>query len=808
MKKIKDLFDKKISRRDFIKVSLGSSTAAAVGLSTLNSKALAAGTADAVAKSIGVDKWVKGACRFCGTGCGVYVGTKAGKVVAIKGNPNAKTNFGYLCPKGLAGFKSMYHADRLKAPMIRQADGKFKEVSWDEAIKTVGDKIKYFHDKYGKDSVAYYGSGQCTTEESYTFNKLWKAGFRSNQVEGNPRLCMASAVAGYISTFGADEPSGAYADIEQSKCIFLIGSNAAECHPILFARILKVKRSNPDFKLIVCDPRKTKTGDAADIYMPMKPNTDLSILNAMAYVIINEKLHNQDFIDKHAAFSDGTNPVKFDDYVKFLADYEPSKVEAVTGVKADMIIEAARTFAKSPATMSMFTMGLNQRVNGTALNNQVHNLHLITGQIGRPGADSFSLTGQPNACGGVRETGSLSHLLPGTRLIANDAHRAAVEKSWGLAAGTIDPKPGLHTMAMFSALGAEADAAKTVKMMITSTTNPAQSLPNVNKYLKGMEDSFLVTIDIFPTRTTQLADVILPAAFVYEKGGVFGCSERRSQLTEKAVEPIGQAKPDLWIAAQLAKHLGLDKLIPWNGNDSMKANEQAWNDYITCTKDTEHTLFGAKYDRLRKSEEGVQWPCPDEKHPGTYKRYVKQYDPMFAKMQAEGKIPADAGDIFFYGKPNGKAVVFLRGQKPAGEAPTKDYPFTLTTGRVVEQWHTGTMTSRVRRLSINHPQSVLEINPNDAQKLNLKDGDMARVFNGRGEITVGVKVTTQSNEGSVFVTMHDQAIARMVNFVTLDAVDAASKQPEFKISAVNIEKASGSYMPSAPYLISDVNAKA
>ncbi|MCP4221458.1 MAG: molybdopterin-dependent oxidoreductase [bacterium] len=788
-----------VSRRDFIRLSVAAGAATAVGIAFPGALK---GDSSAL-----VDKWVKGLCRFCGTGCGVYMGIKDGKAVAIKGNPEAKTNYGYLCVKGFLGYKSMYHKDRIKYPMIRKG-GKFKKVSWDKALDYVADKFKSLQKKYGSDAVAYYGSGQCTTEESYTFNKLWKGGFRSNMVEGNPRLCMASAVGGYISTFGTDEPSGSYADIEHSRCIFIVGSNMSENHPILFKRVMRHKLNNPDVKVIVCDPRKTDTSKIADLWLPCVPGTDLAVFNGMAAEIIKNNWHDKAFIDSHTRFLDGKSPVDFEKYKSFLADYGPEQVEKISGCPADKLKLAAKWFAQSGASMSMWTMGLNQRIRGVWANNLVHNLHLITGNICKPGADSFSLTGQPNACGGVRETGSLCHLLPGTRPVKSKAVRDQVEDAWKIPRGTINPKPGFHTMKMFQSLGGAKDAKKPIKAMLVSTTNPAQSLPNLNDYIQGMKDAFLVVIDIFPTRTTQLADVVLPAAFLYEKGGVFGCSERRSALTEKCVEPPAEAKPDIWIAAQLAKRMGLETLIPWNMDDTMKANQMAWTDYITVTKDTEHTLWGATYDALRKSREGIQWPCPDPGHKGTYKRYVRSMDPIFNHVSTKGHIPADA-HIYFYAdkKGEGRANIFLRPFKPGREVPDGDYPLYLTTGRVVEQWHTGTMTMRVPEIARAQPNAYLEIHPEDAGKYKVADGDMVKVESKRGESVLPVRVSAGTLPGVLFVPFFDQDFDRMINFVTIDAFDPGSKQPEFKIAAVKMSKVSGPKDVADSYIISDLDSK-
>ncbi len=789
-----------ITRRDMIKLS--AATFAASALNIPFAGALKAGEGDVV-----VDKWIKGACRFCGTGCGIFIGVRGGKAVGIRGNPKAPTNFGFLCVKGFKGFMSMYHPDRLKVPMIRQADGKFKQVSWDQALGAVTGKFKQLREKYGKDAVAYYGSGQAMTEESYTFNKLWKGGFRSNMVEGNPRLCMASAVGGYVSTFGTDEPAGSYADIEKAKTFFIVGSNMSECHPIIFRRISRMKLKNPDqINIIVCEPRYTTTSRIADVWMPADPGTDLAVFHCMAREIIKNGWTDRFFVDNLCRFTTGKEVVDFKAYTKFLDQFTPEKVEKLTRVPAANIREAARLFGSQGPTMSLWTMGLNQRTRGVWANNLVHNLHLITGNICKDGADSFSLTGQPNACGGVRETGSLCHLLPGTRPVKSEAVRTQVEKAWKIKKGTIDGKPGFHTMKMFDSLGGEKDKDKPIKGMLVCTTNPAQSLPNANKYFKGMKDSYLVVLDIFPTRTTQFADVILPAAFIFEKGGVYGCSERRSQLTGKCVEPPGEAKPDLWIAAQIAKRMGLEKLIPWNEDDIESASAKAWDDYRECVKSTEHTLYGMTRERLKELDTGLQWPCPDTKSPGTARRYVRGQDPIM-DMPDIVKVPSTAM-IYFYAdkKHEGKANVFLRPYKGAEEPPDKDYPFFLTTGRVIEQWHTGTMTMRVPEIARSQPNAYVEINPKDAEQYGIKNGDMVKITTRRGFNILPAMVVKRSLPGIIFVPWFDQAWDRMINRTTIDAFDAGSKQPEFKICAAKIERAGGPKDVADMDLISDVDA--
>ena len=450
----------KVTRRDVLKTAAAASAMAAIGAPLTQ-------VANAAANE--PDEWVKSVCRFCGTGCGVMVGVKGGKVVTVKGDPN-NHNAGFLCLKGALMPPIVYSKERVTKPYIRK-NGKLEPASWDEAMTLVVDKFKTAIKEHGPTSVAYYGSGQALTEETYLASKIWKAGLGSNNVEGNPRLCMASAVGGYVTTFGKDEPCGSYDDIDNATCFFIIGSNMSECHPILFKRVAKRKQNSPNVKVIVVDPRKTNTARIADEHVSFKPGTDLAILNAMAHVIINEELDNARFHGKYCNFIVDWKTKKkgsFDDYVKFLEDYTPEKVAELSGVPAEQIVRIAKMFAESSATTSFWCMGLNQRIRGVWANNLVSNLHLLTGHIGKPGASPFSLTGQPNACGGVRDTGGLCHLLPAGRLIKKPEHRAALERQWGIPAGTIAPKPGLHTIALWNAF-----SEGKVKAMFVLCTNPA-----------------------------------------------------------------------------------------------------------------------------------------------------------------------------------------------------------------------------------------------------------------------------------------------------------------------------------------------
>ena len=794
-----------LSRREFLKRTAALTAASLVGMNLPFSLEKEAQAADA-------DKWVRGVCRFCGVGCRVELGLKNGKPVAIRGVPDSRTNFGFLCMKGMLFYQLIHHPERLTKPLYRASKkDKFREISWEEALNIAAEKFAEAVKKYGPNSVAYYGSGQALTEETYLFQKVMRAGLRTNNVEGNPRLCMASAVGGYLTSFGADEPIGSYADIEQAFCFFIIGSNMAEAHPVLFRRVMRRKLDNPkDVFVINADPRVSPTSRIADVHLQFKPGTDLALLNAMAYVIIEEKLYNEDFIKNYCVFRVGKKKkkVSFEEYKRFISAYTPERAAQICGgnITPDIIRLVARKFATSPATMSFWTMGINQRIRGVWANNLIHNLHLLTGQLCRPGADSFSLTGQPNACGGVRVGGGLCHILPGHRPVKVDKLRHQVEDLWGVPRGRIPAKPGYHTIAMFSAVNEGK-----IKAIWINCTSPAQSLPDVDKYRKGMarEDVFMVVTDIFPTKTTELANLVLPTAFHFEKTGVYGCTERRSQLTVKAVDPPGEAKPEVWIvrewALKLAEKLNdpvIKKTVePFIGlEEGYELPKAIWDEYTQkLTANRDNDLRGATYEVLMKRPDGVQWPAPTKEWAlkgGTYKKFVRGLDPL-ADEHAVDEKPYQ-----FYGPAHKdrKLWIWLRPYKGAAEEPDAEYPFYLSTGRVIDHWHTTSMTGRIKELLRANPYAYVEINPKDARRLGINPGDMVLVETRRGKNILPAKVYEGPMEGMVFVYWHDMAEERMINRVTKDAFDPGSKEPEFKICACRIKRVSGP-RPLKPYVV-------
>jgi nitrate reductase (cytochrome) len=711
---------------------------------------------------VAVDSWHHGVCRFCGTGCHLQIGLRQGKVVDVKGEKTAH-NRGRLCIKGIMNRDILYAGDRALYPMIR-TNGKLQRASWEDAMSLVAGRFKEAIDTYGPNSVAFYGSGQLFTEESYTASKLFKAGIGTNNVDGNPRLCMASAAFGYTPVFGKDEPMGCYEDIDHANCFFMAGSNAAECHPIVWERILDRKRSRPQTFIITVDPRRTRTAQESDLHLPILPGTDVSLYNSMLYEMDRNGYTDKQMLEQYLTFKEGDNAKTYEDFKAHLQNYTPQKVASVCGISAEAIKEAAYRFGSSGATMSLWTMGLNQQIQGAASNRLVIAMHLLTGNIGRPGATPFSLTGQPNAGGGVRDTGALAHTLPTGRQVTNPEHRREMEKLWGIPEGKISPAPGYDAVAMFQAME-KGDR----KCCLVMATNPAQSLPNTLRYRNAMEKGFLVVSDSFyPTETTQFADVLLPAAMWAEKGGVFSNSERRYHYVPKLVDPAGEARSDLQILVDFADRIGQGAIV------KARTPEAVWEEWRHISAHSYYNFEGITYERLKK-ERGLLWPCPTEDHPGTCRRYVPGEDPISHKKE---------GRLDFYGRPDGRAVVFLHAQQEPAEATSAEFPFILTTGRVLEHWHTGTITGRLEELQ-RVPVDFVEVHPADAAQLGLKENMAVHVRSIRGGAQFTVRITDNIRQGLLFTTFH--SAGNIINHATIDAVDPFSRQPAYKRCAVAIE---------------------
>ncbi len=726
--------------------------------------------------------WEKTPCRFCGVGCGLKVGIKNGKAVAVKGDPESPVNKGLCCVKGYHSVQTLYGKDRLTKAKVRK-NGKMVEVPLTEALDLIAKKMKETISKHGKDSVSMYGSGQWTIPDGYVASKFMKGCIGTNNLEANARLCMASAVTGFLTTFGMDEPMGCYEDIDYADVFVLWGNNMAEMHPVLFSRMLERKYQNKKIKIIALETRTTRTSYASDKSMLFRPQTDLAIANAICYEIFRNGWENPSFIKKHCSFKKGKTNIgygikekfKFKDkvsgssmeeYKEFLKDYTPEKVEKISGVSAEDIRYLASVYGNPKLKVTSFwCMGANQHTRGTWINNLIYNIHLLVGKISTPGNSPFSLTGQPSACGTVREVGTLTHKLPYGVVMKKKAREKAA-KIWKVPESRIDPKPTNHTVDMFRAL----DRGE-IKFMWIQVTNPMVSMPHLNRYREACkkEDRFIVVSDIYPTPTTDIADVILPSACWIEREGMFGNSERRTQHFNQLVNPPGEAMSDTWQMIEVAKRMGFEKVFPWTEDNHI---EKIWAEYRLFHAGQKHNM--APYELLKKKP-GVRWPFVDGKE--TRWRFNAKYD------------PAAKGDSFdFYGKPDHKAWIYIRPYEEMPEAPDKEYPFLLNTGRVVEHWHTGSMTRRIPALHQAVPEAYVELNPNDAKRLFVRNGDKVKITSRRGSLVMKVQLNGRGKpvEGDIFVPFFDESY--LINNLTLDAYCPISKQPDYKKCAVKIEK--------------------
>lgn len=770
-----------LSRRDFLKSSAAAAAFAAAGVAALSPLR----PKDAAAAESGIT-WGKAPCRFCGTGCGVLVGVKGGRIVATKGDPQAPVNRGLNCIKGYFLSKVLYGTGRLTKPLIRKGDA-MVEASWDEAMTLIASKFKEAIAKHGPDSVAMYGSGQWTVFEGYAASKLFKGGIGTNNIEPNARLCMASAVTGLMTTFASDEPMGCYDDLDLGDTYFLWGANMAECHPILFSRMIDNRMKNPKVRIIDFGTRRTRTSQMADQYVRFTPQTDLALLNAIAHVIIRDKLYDEQFIKEHVVFKRGKENIGygledkfkfadepkligFDEYAAFLKPYTPEYAAGLSGVPATTIVELAHLYAdKSRKVTSLWTMGFNQHTRGTWVNNLVYNVHLLTGKICKPGENPMSLTGQPSACGTTREVGTFTHRLPADMVVTNPEHREKTAKIWGVDPKKIPAKPTYNATEMFRALD-RGD----IKVVWVQVTNPFQSLPNLSRYRTGArkgDGRFVVVSDIYPTRSTELADVILPSASWVEKEGVFGNAERRTQQWFKLVDAPGEARSDLWQTMELARRLGHGNLFPYK-----QVEREMWEEYRKFNEGQGKDLAPyATYATTR----GLRWPVVNGKE--TLWRYAEGHDPY---------VKQGEGIKFYKNKPDHfKAVIWARPYEPAPEVPDRQYPFWLCTGRVLEHWHTGTMTGRVPELKRAYPAAVCEMHPDDAKQLGVKNRQNVKISSRRGSIVLPVELNGRSlaEKGNIFVAFFDEG--KLVNELCIDAYCPISGEPDFKKCAVRIEKA-------------------
>ena len=844
------------NRRDFLKSQALAASAAAAGIPIVVEAA--PNTAPANANDSKV-RWDKAPCRFCGTGCAVMVGVQNGRVVATQGDPESPVNRGLNCIKGYFLSKIMYGKDRLTTPLLRKKNGKydkegeFTPVSWDEAFDIMAAKWKETLKSDGPTGIGMFGSGQWTVWEGYAASKLWKAGFRSNNLDPNARHCMASAVTGFMRTFGIDEPMGCYDDIEQADAFVLWGSNMAEMHPILWSRISDRRLSNPHVKVAVLSTYEHRSFDLADQSLLFKPQTDLAILNYIAHYIITNKKVNTEFVQKNVNFKQGetdigyglrsghdlekkakangypdadgkpkgnpndAKPITFEEFAKFVSEYTAEKVSALSGVPVKQLEDLAKLYADPKVkVMSLWTMGFNQHTRGTWANNLVYNIHLLTGKISQPGNSPFSLTGQPSACGTAREVGTFAHRLPADMVVTNPEHRKHTEELWQLPEGTIPDKIGLHAVAQSRAL-----KDGKLKCYWVTTNNNMQAGPNINgEIYPGWRNpaAFVVVSDPYPTVSAMAADLILPAAMWVEKEGAFGNAERRTQVWRQQVSAPGQARSDLWQMMEFSKRFQVEEVWPAeliakkpdvkgktlfevlfkNGKvnkypvgDLTKVNgkyianytndeSKAYGFYVQKGLFEEYAEFGrghghdlADFDAYHEAR-GLRWPVVKGKE--TLWRFREGYDPYV--KPGEG--------IKFYGNKDGKANIFALPYQAPAEAPDKEFDLWLSTGRVLEHWHTGTMTRRVTELHRAVPEAVVFMHPDDARDRGIQRGMQVKVASRRGEITLAVETKGRNKvpRGLVFIPFFDEG--RLVNKLTLDATCPISKETDFKKCAVKV----------------------
>jgi nitrate reductase (cytochrome) len=841
-----------LKRRTLLKATAVSLTMAAAGCNQSEAKPAS------VERSVSVepDEWKPSVCRFCGTGCGMLIGIKDGKIIATKGDPNNRSNKGLNCIKGYYAGKILFGKDRITKPLIREDKTKkgtmegFREATWEEALELVAKKMREAHDVDSK-SIAFWGSGQQTITEGYAAVKLWKAGMLNNNIDPNARLCMASAVTGFMSTFQSDEPMGAYADLDQTDVFVTWGANVAEMHPVLYSRLTARKLSTPGVLHYDLTTRKSRTSESADITMVFRPQTDLAIANAIANYLIQNDKYDKKFAEEHLQFKAGTEnlghslednydaseigqaadknwTISFDEYKERLSEYSFEKVSALSGVPVKDLESLAQQFADpNKKIVSLWTMGVNQHTRGTWINNLIYNLHLLTGKISKPGSGPFSLTGQPSACGTAREVGVFSHRLPADMVVNNPEHRQYAELVWNLPKGYLDPieKPGFHTIKMFRELGLG-----NIKFLWSMSNNWGQSLPKLNRFRgndedgKRVLDAFIVVSEGYPTKSTELADVVLPVAMWIEREGQFGNAERRTNIFEKLVEPPGESKHDLWAIIHVAKRVLEGKKIGdqpafdvlfgnvWDSEkndvveDQRELNKTLFEEYRYFTNPHEHSskevqeLGGklkltakqlAPYDEYLK--QGMTWPVRNinGKWLETSWRYAdgNQEDGFDQYGVEEFGKQGKYQNIDFYKSVDHRPSVIFRPFEDAAEIPDKEYPFWLCTGRVLEHWHTGSMTRRVPELHRAVPEAFCELNPEDAKELGVIRGDKIKIISRRGEVTIKVetKGTGTPPKGLIYVPFF--AEETLINLVTLDAYCPISKQPDFKKCAVKIVKA-------------------
>jgi ferredoxin-nitrate reductase len=689
-------------------------------------------------------------CPYCGVGCRLRFEGVGSEVTRVRGVEKAAANLGGICAKGAQLGPTINTSDRLLRPQVRldRHDG-FRAVPWDTAYAYLRECFTNILNSHGPEAIAFYGSGQLDTESVYVAGKLFKGSLSCNNTDSNSRLCMAAAVAGYRTSLGSDGPPTCYDDIDLADVVLVIGSNMAEAHPVTFDRLRAARKANPNQRIIVIDPRRTPTAAIADLYVPVAPGGDIALLNAVGKRLLERDAFDLGFVARHTG--------GFAEYSGFLAAQDMGELSAVAGIDREQIDRIAALIAGATGFLSFYCMGLNQSTVGMWKNNTIINLHLLTGQIGKPGAGPFSLTGQPNAMGG-REAGLLSQQLPGYRTVEDAGHRRQCEDYWGRRPGSIGSKPGLSAVEMFRAL-----EKGQLKAIWIAGTNPAVSLPDLHHVRRALDRAQLVVVQdaYHPTETTHFADVLLPAAQWGEKEWTSTNSERMVAYSPQLFPAPGEARPDWEILAGFARSMG------YPGFDFGSA-AAVWDEYIGLTAGRPCDMAGMTAERLRR-ETALQWPCPAADHPGTKRRYLDRRFPT----------------------PDGRAVLLPRDHREPRELPDHEFPMVLTTGRLYAHWHTLTRTGKADKLVRREPGPYVEVNAADAEALGVVEGETVQLSTRRGTVKLPVRLSDGVQPGMVFVPFHWgdlYAEGNAANYLTISAIGRVAKQPELKFCAVSLEK--------------------
>lgn len=731
--------------------------------------------------------WRKTPCRMCGVACGLLVAIDSGRAAAAKGDPASPVSKGLACARGYYSVQALYGRDRISRAMIRRG-GSLAAVPIIEAYDLVANRLRETIQRYGKDSVAVYGSAQWAIQDAYVASKLVKGGLGTNNVETSTRLHAASAAAGLESSFGLTGAIGSYDDVDHADVFVLWDINLAETDPVLFSRMLDRRRRDRAVRIVDLATRTTRTSYAADRSLLHSPHSGLAIANAICHELVARNRVDRGFIDRHVAFKRGRTGIGYglredalvvdeaasaswDDYVAFLAGYTPERAQEISGLSADAIRWLASQYGeRSRKVMTVWGEGANQHARGTWMNNLLYNIHLLVGKVALPGNSPLCLTGQPAGADVVSDAGTLTHTLP-RGVVSSTEDRRRTAGIWGVPADRIDPRPARAVLAMFRAL----DRGE-IRFLWIQGTNPMLSLPNLSRYRSAAarDDRFVVVSETYPTPTTDVADVVLPAAMWMEREGVVANVERRAQHFDQLVAPPGDATSDAWHMIEVARRLGLSQLFPWD-RDTHAA--QIWEEYRRFHDDPRSAL--PPVTALR-AQAGVMWPYVNGRE--TKWRYNPAHDP--AANRARGAFD-------FYGHADGRAWIWLRPHEPPAESPDREYPLWLRTGDVLEHATTGTLTQRVPTLHRSVPRAYVEINREDANRLGVRNRETVRLVSRRGSVEIEARIDYRSRppRGQLFVPSFDEGVP--VRRLMLDAFCPLSGQPDLNTCAVRVERLSG-----------------